>query len=315
MRSFLLPLPVALVLATGGCLADEPPRAEAYAYANGGDTGGSETGDADSDTDADTDADSDTDSDGDTDADTDTDSDTDADTDADTDSDTDGDTAPPPTYPWYTDSDGDGYGDPATEVWAEVAPAGTVADNTDCNDTDATVHPGAAEIPNDGIDQDCTGVDSDLIITGYHGDTTTSGVVMPSHYDQYAWYAASTTAVNDVDTDTDPPDATDAADVLEVLITYTDVLPSYWGHKWIGWNLNYDSDGDGLEDTWPDEGCDGWTFTVTATEASAIVGSAASYNWVDGSSGLPTGDCEFYFEGETPSGSDSGETLVTVVVP
>ena len=57
---------------------------------------------------------------------------------------------------WYTDGDGDGYGDPATGVTACAGPAGTVEDGWDCDDTDASVNPGADE-ECDGIDNDCDG--------------------------------------------------------------------------------------------------------------------------------------------------------------
>ncbi|MDP2314206.1 MAG: MopE-related protein [Pseudomonadota bacterium] len=57
--------------------------------------------------------------------------------------------------PWFADADGDTYGDPAVTVTACEAPADHVADATDCDDTEATVHPGGAEVPYDGLDQDC----------------------------------------------------------------------------------------------------------------------------------------------------------------
>ncbi len=58
---------------------------------------------------------------------------------------------------WYTDGDGDGYGDASTSSTACSQPAGSVADNTDCNDARSTAHPGATEYCNTE-DDDCDGV-------------------------------------------------------------------------------------------------------------------------------------------------------------
>ncbi len=57
---------------------------------------------------------------------------------------------------WYTDTDGDGYGDALSFTAACAVPAGYGADATDCDDADATVHPGGSESC-DGVDEDCDG--------------------------------------------------------------------------------------------------------------------------------------------------------------
>ncbi len=59
---------------------------------------------------------------------------------------------------WYADADADGFGDPDAATTACEAPAGTVASATDCDDSSARFHPGAAETDcADPADYNCDG--------------------------------------------------------------------------------------------------------------------------------------------------------------
>jgi hypothetical protein len=65
---------------------------------------------------------------------------------------------------WYADSDNDGYGDAGTTATACDAPSGHTSDDTDCDDGEAAVNPGASERC-DGVDNDCDGdIDEDSAI-------------------------------------------------------------------------------------------------------------------------------------------------------
>jgi len=57
---------------------------------------------------------------------------------------------------WYRDNDGDGFGNPSSSSMSCTPASGWVADTTDCNDIDASIHPGAVEYC-DGVDNDCDG--------------------------------------------------------------------------------------------------------------------------------------------------------------
>ncbi len=60
--------------------------------------------------------------------------------------------------PWYLDADADGYGDPEAETLACEAPTSHVSNASDCNDADATFHPGATEADcTDPNDYNCDG--------------------------------------------------------------------------------------------------------------------------------------------------------------
>ncbi len=59
---------------------------------------------------------------------------------------------------FYRDLDGDSYGNAVSgTAQACIAPTGYVTSNTDCDDNNASIHPGAAEICENGLDENCNG--------------------------------------------------------------------------------------------------------------------------------------------------------------
>jgi len=72
---------------------------------------------------------------------------------------------------WHWDLDGDTYGDETRTTWSCDQPPLHVLDGTDCNDGATAIHPGAVEIPDDHIDQDCTGVDAVTCFVDWDQDT------------------------------------------------------------------------------------------------------------------------------------------------
>ncbi len=111
---------------------------------------------------------------------------------------------------WYADADGDGYGDVSVPTTACSAPAGGVADATDCDDTSATVHPAAVESCN-GDDDDCDGdVDApdEVATTVWYADADGDGSGDPATAVDAclapAGYVADATDCDDGDPDVSP---------------------------------------------------------------------------------------------------------------
>jgi uncharacterized repeat protein (TIGR03803 family) len=79
----------------------------------------------------------------------------------------------------YADTDADGFGDIFNKLFVSdcIAPAGYVYDSTDCNDKNASVHPGACDARNgNGIDDNCDGViDDGFGATSYYIDADGDG--------------------------------------------------------------------------------------------------------------------------------------------
>ncbi len=63
---------------------------------------------------------------------------------------------------YYTDADNDGYGTTTSSTLCENPGAGFCTNNEDCNDNNALINPSASEILDNGIDENCDGVDGIL---------------------------------------------------------------------------------------------------------------------------------------------------------
>ena len=175
---------------------------------------------------------------------------------------------------WYTDGDGDGYGDSGTGRVACEAATGEVSDATDCDDSDASIYPGADEYC-DSTDSDCDGDtdDSDALDaeTWYadsdgdgYGDagSTTSACDQPSGYvdddsdcedgdsTAYPGSSATETPGDGVDTDCDGNDyCTDLnCDGIPDL-----AIGSYYsGSSYSTSSALFYGDGTGFSDSWSD---------------------------------------------------------------
>lgn len=78
---------------------------------------------------------------------------------------------------WYQDSDADSYGNASKSTKLCTQPTGYVANNTDCNDTNPAIKPGAQEICDNGVDNDCDTLIDDNDPTIYDGQVSITKLV------------------------------------------------------------------------------------------------------------------------------------------
>ncbi|HRZ27322.1 MAG TPA: MopE-related protein [Spirochaetota bacterium] len=103
-----------------------------------------------------------------------------------------------PGLVFYRDADEDGFGSPDDSVTAVTAPAGYVADNTDCDDNDPDVNPAGSETI-DGCDNDCNGMTDEIY---FYQDADSDG-----YGNSLVSVLAETAPANYVADDTDCDDA------------------------------------------------------------------------------------------------------------
>ena len=143
---------------------------------------------------------------------------------------------------WYADTDADMYGDPLDTDRACDQPSGYVADDTDCDDSDAFISPDAAELTADGVDQNCNGSET-CYVDGDGDSYGTTSTVVSTDMD------CSDAGESAVDTDIDDGEST-----------------AYPGAPEIAGD-GIDQDGDGGDDCYEDSDGDGYGTTTTVVSS------------------------------------------------
>jgi hypothetical protein len=173
---------------------------------------------------------------------------------------------------FYGDSDGDGYGGSQYQQDACSAPPGYVSNTDDCDDLDASSHPGASEVC-DGVDNDCdTDVDEGVGSTWYQdadSDGYGNGSVSTTACDSPSGYVANALDCDDFNAATNPS----AYEICDGADNDCDGSTDESAINASDWYVDGDGDGYGQSGSSSQSGCTAptgnWTTTRTATTPTA----------------------------------------------
>ncbi len=163
----------------------------------------------------------------------------------------DNDNCPATSNPDQTDTDTDGTGDACDADADGDGHDATASGGDDCNDTDAGIHPGAAEICGDGTDQDCDGKDISCDIDGDAVLNDNDNCPATSNPDQTDTDTDGTGDACDADADGDGHDATasggdDCNDTDAGIHPAAEICGDGTDQDCDGSDVFCDSDGDGI---------------------------------------------------------------------
>ncbi len=177
---------------------------------------------------------------------------------------------------WYRDADSDGYGSSSTTASACTVPSGYVSNSTDCNDGNAGVSPGDAEVCDaSNTDEDCDGTADDLDTSSsgqstWYADADSDSYGDPASYSQLCEQPSGTVSndddCDDTDTGISPADTEICEDLVDQDCDGADQACGYYGGFAIssadatiygesaddefgrGVATGFDHDGDGYDD-------------------------------------------------------------------
>ncbi len=228
---------------------------------------------------------------------------------------------------WYKDSDGDTYGDPSAKKRAVFKPRGYVSNDSDCDDSNASISPVAIEICDD-VDQDCDGEIDEGVISTWYADTDNDGYGNPDvseeRCEQPEGYVADNTDCDDDRWLTRPglnESCNDIDDNCDGLVDEDDPTIILKAHY-----LDADGDGYGTEEAeviWACDAPTGYTRSFTdCDDSDATIHPRADDNCYEADginqdcSGEPDEDYLIYWlEDEDGDGFPASLTAVETTCP